>query len=146
MKVRTVVCEGPDDLNALRAIAQHVFEAETEAQPGRQGGAGGEERKATLRSGESLVEIVVPSKGRGDAGDGKSQLPLMVAKKLNDLAPQGGPPTEPYTDLVAAVFDPDDEPEPKFHERIEVAIGSLFEDLRPLLGPDDVTAEPGGPA
>ena len=119
MTRRVVLCEGPDDLNALRAIAQHLRWSE----PARAGVAGaGHERVVWLRTGDVRIEITVPSKSRGASGEGKSALAQGVAEALRELPSQIGPPDESTLSLASVVFDPDDQPVSAFHVEIERAI------------------------
>ncbi|MFO0759367.1 MAG: hypothetical protein U0359_22935 [Byssovorax sp.] len=121
MTRRRILCEGPDDLNALRAIAQHVYKAKTTPAPGKQGA--GADRAAYLQIGDDVsIDIVVPSKGRGGPGDGKSALPRMIAELLRDLPPQIGAGDESTVGLAAVVFDPDGQPIPTFYGEVERAI------------------------
>lgn len=120
MTRRIVVCEGPDDLNALRAVAQCLQWAQPIPSSGPGAGAG-QERQLILRAGEDRVEIKVPSKARGATGEGKSALARMVADALFDLPPQIGPPDESHLSLVAVVFDPDEKPADDFHADVERA-------------------------
>lgn len=119
MTKRIVLCEGPDDLNALRAIAQH----RRWAKPAPQGLAGaGQERMVVLQADAVRVEIKVPSKARGAAGEGKSALARFVADELHDLRSQVSPSDESRVSLVSVVFDPDDEEVADFHAEIARAV------------------------
>jgi hypothetical protein len=117
---RLVFCEGPDDLNALRAIAQHLRWAQASS-AGSAPGAG-QARSARLLAGDVQVEIRVPSKTGGATGEGKSALARMVADELHILPPQVGPRDESSVALVGVVFDPDDEAVSSFHAEVEKAV------------------------
>jgi hypothetical protein len=121
---RLIFCEGPDDLNALRAVALHQRWAKPDpASSGPPLGAG-QERVITLQAGIDLrIEIKVPSKPRGAPGEGKSALPLAVADELRLVRPQVDPADESYVSLVAAVFDPDEKTAADFHNELTHAIG-----------------------
>lgn len=115
MSLRYILCEGPDDLTALREIAIHAFGAQIDRQGAQRGaGAGGEARKALLCTASNRIEIVA---GRS----GKSALPKEIAAYLAQLPPQIEPQGEVTVDLVAVVFDPDGDPEASFHRDIERA-------------------------
>lgn len=117
---RLVLCEGPDDLNALRAIAQHLGWARPAAAATAAGA--GQERRAILAAGDTRIEIRVPSKTGGATGEGKSALARMVADGLHMLPPQIGPGDESSVGLVGVVFDPDDATVPSFHAEVENAV------------------------
>lgn len=116
MSRRVIFCEGPDDLNALRAIAQCL----DWAKPVRSGpGAGaGQQRKIELDAGGERVEIIVPSKSRDATGEGKSALARAVATTLIGLPPQAGERDEDRVSVVAAVFDPDEGQPGDFHAEL----------------------------
>lgn len=117
MTKRLVFCEGIDDLNALRAIAQHLRWATA-------GSGLGQDRKATLHAGVDVkIEITVPSKSRGATGEGKSALPASLADELHNLRPQIDPEDEARVSLVSVVFDPDDKAAGAFHDDLVRAIG-----------------------
>jgi hypothetical protein len=116
MSRRLIFCEGPDDLNALRAVAQLLRWA-TPATGGQAGA--GQERVVVLQAGTARVEIKVPSKSRGATGEGKSALARAVAEALLELPSQIGPPDESHLSLLGVVFDPDDEQAGGFHAEIE---------------------------
>lgn len=119
MTKRVLLCEGPDDLNALRAIAQLM----RWAQPARTAAAGaGHERVVMLRAGDASIDIKVPSKPRGATGEGKSVLARGVAEELRDLRPQVSPADESYVSLIAVVFDPDAATAAAFHGEVAQAI------------------------
>lgn len=118
MSLRHILCEGPDDLTALRAIAMHAFGAQIDRQPAqRAAGAGGEARKETLRTANTRVEVIA---GRS----GKSALPKEIAADLAQLPPQIEPQGEATVDIIAVVFDPDGDPEASFHREIEKNIAA----------------------
>src|SRR5262245_49361629 len=119
MTTRLIFCEGPDDLNALRAVAQVL----RWAQPVRAAGAGaGLEREMVLRAGDALIKVGVPSKARGAAGEGKSALARSVADNLGALRMQVDAADESSVSLVAAVYDPDDQSAADFHTELRQAI------------------------
>jgi hypothetical protein len=116
---RIILCEGPDDLNALRAVAQQ----QKWAQPARGASAGaGQERQIALIAGDARIDVKVPSQARGAPGEGKSALARTAAQALHELAPQIGPPDESHVSLLAVVFDPDEKPVASFHLEIERAV------------------------
>jgi hypothetical protein len=118
MSLRHILCEGPDDLTALREIGLHAFGAQLDRQSSQRGaGAGGEARKALLRTATARVEIVA---GRS----GKSALPREIAADLAQLPPQIEPQGEATVDIIAVVFDPDGDPEASFHREIEKNIAA----------------------
>ena len=116
MSLRYVLCEGPDDLTALREIGLHAFGAQMDRQSSQRGaGAGGEARKALLRTAAARIEIVA---GRS----GKSALPKEIAAYLAQLPPQIEPQGEATVANLAVVFDPDGDPEASFHRDIEKTV------------------------
>lgn len=117
---RFVLCEGPDDLNALRAIAQHLGWAQSI--PATSAPGAGQERRVSLAAGDTQIDILVPSKKSGATGEGKSALARTVADALRMLPPQVGPGDESSVGLVAVVFDPDDATVPSFHAEVEKAV------------------------
>jgi hypothetical protein len=116
---RYILCEGPDDMNALRAVALRLRWATTTAATGV---GAGQERAMSLRAGEVAIEVSVPSKTRGATGEGKSVLARSVADNLRALRPQPSPTDESYVSLMAVVFDPDDKPATRFHHEVARAI------------------------
>lgn len=140
MSLRHILCEGPDDLTALREIALHAFGAQLDRQGAQRGaGAGGEARKAFLRTANARVEIIA---GRS----GKSALPKEIAADLAQLPPQIEPQGEATVDIIAVVFDPDGDPEASFHREIEKNIAGQATDwaLAPkAVGAWTATREPG---
>src|SRR5262249_21345570 len=113
MTIRTILCEGPDDLNALRELAIYIFGATVEKHAVSRGG--GEDRKAVLRIASVRIEIIV-------SNGGKSRLRLLAAKMLNDQARRGDTPIGSQLKRVAVVFDPDEVPETSFHHDMALAI------------------------
>ncbi len=121
MTKRIVLCEGPDDLNALRAVAQLLRWAKP-AQTIAHGA--GHDRLSTLQAGDASIEIKVPSKARGATGEGKSVLAGSVAGELRDLRPQVSPTDEACVSLIAVVFDPDASSPESFYQEIAATIGA----------------------
>jgi hypothetical protein len=119
MTRRLVLCEGPDDLNALRAVAQ--LQRWATSVPGVGAGAG-QERVVSLQAGDARVEIKVPSQRRGATGEGKSALARAVAEELQDLRPQVDPEDASRVSLIAAVFDPDGDAASAFHAEVAAAL------------------------
>jgi hypothetical protein len=116
---RIILCEGPDDLNALRAIAQHQRWASAVRGPTA---AAGQERQVVLTAGSYRIEIKAPSRAQGSAGEGKTALARTTAETLHNLAPQIGPPDESHVSLVAVAFDPDGDTVESFHAAVAGAI------------------------
>lgn len=117
---RLIFCEGPDDLNALRAIAQHLRWAQAPSRGATPGA--GQARSMRLQAGEAQIEIRVPSKTGGATGEGKSALARMVAAELDVLPPQMGARDESSVAVVGVVFDPDGETVTSFHAEVERAV------------------------
>jgi hypothetical protein len=65
---RLIFCEGPDDLNALRAIAQHLRWAQASRDKIAPGA--GQARSTRLQTGDVQIDIRVPSKTGGATGEG----------------------------------------------------------------------------
>ncbi|MEO7328157.1 MAG: hypothetical protein ABI193_06245 [Minicystis sp.] len=75
-----------------------------------------------LQAGEARISIGVPSKSRGATGEGKSALARSVADNLTALPQQQSRGDESFVSMVAAIFDPDDQPPEVFHAELEQAI------------------------
>jgi hypothetical protein len=112
MKRRTILCEGPVDIVALRAIAKFMV-------------PGAErwrlvDRDRALRAGESK-KVMIEQRGALElsitAVDGKSRLVPMLMELLKDLAEQ--------EDHVAIVFDPDLDPPSVQHAACDTALKAL---------------------
>jgi hypothetical protein len=117
---RLIFCEGPDDLNALRAIAQHLKWASAPSAKAAPGA--GQERSVRLQADDAQIDVRVPSKTGGATGEGKSALARMVASELHILPPQVGPQDESSVALIGVVFDPDEETVASFHAEVEKAV------------------------
>ncbi len=104
------LCEGRDDLVALRAVANVCFGL----RPGRAETADG--RTATL-TGEGVEAKVRVAK------NGKTGLLEALKLELEALGPFD--PAEPRpVDRIVLVFDPDDEPDARFHISVDRDLGS----------------------
>ncbi len=116
MTKRIVFCEGRDDLNALRAVAQRLRWAEP-------AGSDVRDLAVALKAADGTrIEIKVPSKARGATGEGKSALARAAAAELQILRPQVDPADESRVSLVAVVFDPDEKAPADFHDDLTRAI------------------------
>jgi hypothetical protein len=112
MTRRIVLCEGPDDLTALREIALFIFHGRIEKHVMVSGA--GEARKIDLRAGTVAVEII--------SSNGKRKLPGLAATTLMTLPAQMGPPDDAKVKRIALVFDPDESLVSAFHNDIVQAI------------------------
>jgi hypothetical protein len=119
--MRLILSEGPDDMAALRAVAQLTRWAVPVPDTTASIGAG-QERTLRLRAGQADIRVSVPSKTSGAAGEGKTALARSIAENLHALRSQVSPEDESYVSLMAVVFDPDDEPASRFHDQIMRAI------------------------
>ena len=106
MSRRTIFCEGPDDLAALREIATRLLGATV--LHGMPTGGASLERIAQLQLEEGTVEV--------KAGGGKSELARRGALYLETLPPV------PDIVQVSLLFDPDDEPVERFFASVPRAI------------------------
>lgn len=122
MTRRLVLCEGPDDVAALRELALYVFKAIAEKQS-IAGTPGGEPRTQKLRAGQIAIEIKASRAG-------KSGLIKMIGESLAALGPQDGPPEEAKVRRIAAVFDPDEEPVTAFHKGVASSVAREAPDWR----------------
>lgn len=127
MSRRIVLCEGPDDVAALREIATGIFRAATPGSAGRadavMAGAAGQARGQVLLAGRARLEIRAVK-------NAKSQLAKGMATELAQLPPQVAGDPEQRTRRIAAVFDPDAEGEEAFHRDIQREIARSARDWR----------------
>jgi hypothetical protein len=113
---RIILCEGPDDLAALRELGIFLYGGKA-LKIGPSSGGAGEERKVRLQAGTAVIDLVlVPNK------DGKTGLPKGLAEQLHAVPPIGPQPDEGDVALLATVFDPDSSSEAEFHGQIQQAI------------------------
>lgn len=111
---RIVLCEGPDDLAALREISTFVFKTKPR-RTAASASPGGQPRRMSLdcQSG-SVVDIV--------SGAAKNGLPKLLADQLASMVPYSDGEPEWSTD-IGIVFDPDNEaPESGFIPSLAAAI------------------------
>lgn len=120
MTKRFILCEGPDDMNALRAVGLIMGWAEPATTA--TGVGAGQERAMLLKAAAVTISVSVPSKNRGATGEGKSALARSLADNLAALPPRPDPNDESSVSLLSVVFDPDDEPASHFHVQLERAI------------------------
>jgi hypothetical protein len=113
VSARLVLCEGPDDLAALRQIATQEFQA-VSIKTARGSGAG-LAREAVLQTpGGIRVRIL--------GKEGKSSLPELAAAELNGLPAQGAEPAELRLSQIAIVYDPDGQTETAFKDEVAKAL------------------------
>lgn len=117
MTKRLIFCEGPDDMAALRAVAQLLGWAAPA--PAAAPSGAGQSRVMTLLAGSTVIEVGVPSRARGATGEGKSTLAATLADNLAALRSQPNAADESAVSLLAAVFDPDDDPPGRFCAEVE---------------------------
>lgn len=110
---RRVLCEGPEDISALREIAKRYFQAESITSP--TSGAG-QERTAMLRTVEGQLVRITAGTG------GKSSLPANVATLLAGLPPQQGQRGDDRTASVSVIFDPDDDRASTFYSDVDSTV------------------------
>jgi hypothetical protein len=82
MTTRFILCEGPDDIAALREIAQVLGWAKSLPTLGP---GAGQPRLAKLEAGDARITVSAPSKTIGATGEGKSAL----AASRTTSAPSG---------------------------------------------------------
>jgi len=97
-----VLCEGPDDIAALREIACLLFAARIQPFDRRAGAAGGP-RSACLLVGQNEVRVSA-------SDSGKSKLPSMLATALSQIPPQKQGKDADALQRITVLYDPDDEP------------------------------------
>jgi len=113
MTRRRLLCEGPDDLAAVRELALHAFGGSVVRNTSR---GAGNPRLIDLR-GRSGVSIGLV------ASNGKSELPRSAATELAVLADQTGP-GEDRLKAIGVLFDPDDAGEEAFHAALQESFTS----------------------
>ena len=116
MSVRILLCEGPDDIAALRELGTWLLGASVTRIPASAGAAGQERKSALTTKSNHRVDLI--------AASGKSKLPDRVATLLATLSPQvPGDPEE--TSDIGVVFDPDGgDPDVDFLPAVEAAIAA----------------------
>src|SRR5262245_14876748 len=90
MTRRIILCEGPDDLTALREIALFIFKAQKIDTQSQLRGPAGVERKVELRAGSVAIQIkcserratLAASGGSTVSPGGKDALPRLAATQL----------------------------------------------------------------
>lgn len=108
MTQRLVLVEGPDDLAALRELAERLFHVTKAEQPPKPGAS----RKTIFQTSAGVrIEISVGL----NAKDG---LPKAVATAIRGLPPQM-PGDEARTDKIAVLYDPDDDAPGAFEARVD---------------------------
>jgi len=120
--VHRILCEGPEDLVALRELAIHLFGATTV--PTRGGGAGGMTREQRLQGTTALVKLTV-------AKDAKSGLvrEAMTALDAEPRRNRRDPNDQPLRRL-GIVFDPDGDPRAKFENAVLTAFQTSAKEWR----------------
>jgi len=107
---RLVLCEGPDDIVALREIGLSLFGAEVQRNPPWAGPAG-ETRKLFLTIQGGDVEITAVERA-------KSGLAGALATKLHGLPVDNSSDDPNALERITVLFDPDDEPTEKLCARL----------------------------
>lgn len=120
MSRRIVLCEGPDDVAALREIAIGIFGAAVPrsgaSSTETRAGAAGQARGQLVLAGRTRIEIRAVK-------NAKSQIAKALATELAQLPPQIGGDGDQRIRQVAAVFDPDGEGAERFHRDVEREVG-----------------------
>lgn len=110
MKARRVLCEGRDDVAAIRAIGEAVFHARCIEPTNKNHPAG---RLQNLQVGESVrIRVEAPT-------GGKDALPATAAAILDEMPPDA---TDSELALLALVYDPNGEGRQAFCDRVTKAI------------------------
>lgn len=114
MTTRWILCEGPEDVAAVREIATRFFGAKKDsARGGLSPGAGREERLRTPR--QALIRLTaVPN--------AKSALPEQLAAALSGMPPQTGAWGDERVRRLVVLYDPDEEGELRFVGRLGDAL------------------------
>lgn len=124
MTRRLVLCEGPDDVAALREIALRRFGAASHAH--RTVGSAGRPTGARLSTPAGVaLDILCPGV---DEPKGKSALPTLLARRLHLLDGQTG--GSDGTELVAVVYDPDAADASRFVAEVLESIGRIAPERR----------------
>jgi hypothetical protein len=114
MTTRWILCEGPEDVAAVREIATRFFGAKKDPTGGGSSpGAGREIRLRTPREGLLRVTAVP---------NAKSALPGYLATALSGRPPQTGARGDELVRRLVALYDPDEEGEPGFVRRVGDAL------------------------
>jgi hypothetical protein len=112
---RVVLCEGPEDITAIREIAILLFEAKTTST--QTPGAAGQPRKLSLNIQGCDVEITAGRRG-------KSGLPEELATKLLGLSVDNLGSAPNALQQITVLFDPDEEPRHRMYARLEEQIAA----------------------
>lgn len=107
---RAVLCEGPDDVAALRELSISLFGATVLRRPTTAGPAG-ESRQLYLTVGQN--EIVVTA-----CRNGKSGLPGLLVAQLSQMPIKDRPEDPYFLQCITVLFDPDDEPSEMMYARL----------------------------
>jgi hypothetical protein len=110
-----VICEGPEDVAALREIAMFLFACEVEKKNPSYGPAG-LERRMTLKRGDLTIEIVATA-------NAKSGLAKTASLKLEGLIPGNRSDDPASVGQIAVIFDPDECGAPVFFESLSKVVG-----------------------
>ncbi len=117
MSIKRILCEGPDDLAIVRALAESHFGGRIDrtATPRT---PTGESRTERLKFPRCDVEIrVVPG--------AKSALPSALATSLQALPPQSRTEAAGRLTAITVLVDPDDEPLRMFEDRLAAELADL---------------------
>lgn len=124
MTVRRILCEGPEDIAALREIATRHFGAKPERGGGPSGA--GQERAVTLTLANGSKVMASTAKGA------KSALAPALAEFLEGLPPLAGDPSPDRYSRVLVLFDPDADSIGTFCDGLEDAVRITKWTLHPL--------------
>lgn len=106
---RVVLCEGPEDVTAIREIATLLFDAKVQRTP--TAGAAGQPRQLFLSVQGCDVEITAGRRG-------KSGLPEELATKLLGLSVDDLGTAPNALQQITVLFDPDEEPLDRMYTRL----------------------------
>jgi hypothetical protein len=111
---RLFICEGPDDLAALRELFILIYEA-TVIKTGKPLPAAGEARSQMLRVKDQEIELIASPGAKSGLGD--------MAALLLEGAPRGDWTTDPAAiKWVCVVYDPDEQDENAYCAELSAAI------------------------
>jgi len=134
---RLFVCEGPEDLAALRELFILLYEATTVKSTGVPLLAAGEARRQQLRVQHRQIDLIASQTGKSGLGD--------MAAQLLETAPRGDWATDPEAiEWICIVYDPDEPDENAYCTELLAAIERRAQSWRiGLVSIGEWTAERG---
>lgn len=121
MSRREILCEGPEDLAALREVAGRCFGATPLPADRQAGGAGADRRVDLCVAGVHVLRLTA-------VRNAKSALPHAAATQLATLPPIEGDRTSSRLTALGVLFDPDGDAERVFHAEMNGAFAKEAKD------------------